>query len=171
VPSTCTAISPSPQHAVRPSLLTYKDGFPILPCIRNEFLSPHLKWNYSLLKPKTASSGTPCSGVTSCRTRRGGTCFTLKWRQRGPRVTSPLGLSLIFSPSPYGWKCLSFYGTTDCRRIKPMDISPYAGTPADPGILVNVPRLATAYDVNRSDPAEPSQVWSSNLRAPRLVIG
>ena len=38
-----------------------------------------------------------------------------------------------------------------------MDISPYAGKPADPGMLINVPRLVTAYYVNRPDPAEPSQ--------------
>ena len=38
-----------------------------------------------------------------------------------------------------------------------MDISTYAGKPADPGMLINVPRLVTAYYVNRPDPAEPSQ--------------
>jgi phosphoglucomutase len=38
-----------------------------------------------------------------------------------------------------------------------MDISPYAGKPADPGMLINVPRLVTAYYVNRPDPAVPAQ--------------
>ncbi len=38
-----------------------------------------------------------------------------------------------------------------------MSISPYAGKPADPGMLINIPRLVTAYYVNRPDPAEPSQ--------------
>jgi phosphoglucomutase len=38
-----------------------------------------------------------------------------------------------------------------------MKISPYAGKPADPGMLINIPRLVTAYFVNRPDPAEPSQ--------------
>ncbi|MGP8050707.1 MAG: phosphoglucomutase (alpha-D-glucose-1,6-bisphosphate-dependent) [Desulfobaccales bacterium] len=38
-----------------------------------------------------------------------------------------------------------------------MDISPYAGKPADPGMLINIPRLVTAYYVNRPDPAVPAQ--------------
>jgi hypothetical protein len=40
---------------------------------------------------------------------------------------------------------------------KLMDISPYAGKPSDRGMLINIPRLVTAYYVNRPDPAEPSQ--------------
>lgn len=38
-----------------------------------------------------------------------------------------------------------------------MDISPYAGKPAEPWMLTNIPRLVTAYYVNRPDPAEPAQ--------------
>src|SRR5208337_4434166 len=41
--------------------------------------------------------------------------------------------------------------------MEPMDISPYAGKPADPGMLINIPRLVTAYYVNRPDPAVPAQ--------------
>jgi phosphoglucomutase len=37
-----------------------------------------------------------------------------------------------------------------------MNISPYAGKPADPGMLINIPRLVTAYYVNRPDPAVPA---------------
>jgi phosphoglucomutase len=33
-----------------------------------------------------------------------------------------------------------------------MSISPYAGKPAEPGMLINVPHLVTAYYVNRPDP-------------------
>jgi phosphoglucomutase len=38
-----------------------------------------------------------------------------------------------------------------------MKISPYAGKPAEESMLVNVPRLVTAYYVNRPDPAVPAQ--------------
>jgi phosphoglucomutase len=38
-----------------------------------------------------------------------------------------------------------------------MSISPYAGKPAGPGMLTNIPRLVTAYYVNRPDPAVPAQ--------------
>ena len=38
-----------------------------------------------------------------------------------------------------------------------MSISPYAGKPAEPGMLINIPRLVTAYYVNRPDPAVPAQ--------------
>ncbi len=38
-----------------------------------------------------------------------------------------------------------------------MSISPYAGKPAEPEMLTNIPRLVTAYYVNGPDPAEPSQ--------------
>ena len=38
-----------------------------------------------------------------------------------------------------------------------MGISPYAGKPADPGMLINVPRLVTAYYVNRPDPGVMAQ--------------
>ncbi len=38
-----------------------------------------------------------------------------------------------------------------------MSISPYAGKPAEPGMLTNIPRLVTAYYVNRPDPAVPAQ--------------
>ena len=34
-----------------------------------------------------------------------------------------------------------------------MDISPYAGKPAEQWMLTNIPRLLTAYYVNRPDPA------------------
>jgi phosphoglucomutase len=38
-----------------------------------------------------------------------------------------------------------------------MAISPLAGKPADPSILVNVPRLVTAYYTGRPDPSVPAQ--------------
>ena len=38
-----------------------------------------------------------------------------------------------------------------------MSISPYAGKVAEPGMLTNIPRLVTAYYVNRPDPAVPAQ--------------
>ena len=38
-----------------------------------------------------------------------------------------------------------------------MSISPYAGKPAEPGMLTNIPHLVTAYYVNRPDPAVPAQ--------------
>jgi phosphoglucomutase len=38
-----------------------------------------------------------------------------------------------------------------------MEISPLAGKPADPSILINVPRLVTAYYTGRPDPSVPAQ--------------
>ncbi len=38
-----------------------------------------------------------------------------------------------------------------------MNISPMAGKPADPSILVNVPKLVTSYYAIRPDPANPAQ--------------
>ena len=38
-----------------------------------------------------------------------------------------------------------------------MSISPYAGKPAEPWMLTNIPRLVTAYYVNRPDPAVAAQ--------------
>src|SRR5664280_2870814 len=38
-----------------------------------------------------------------------------------------------------------------------MSISPDAGKPAEPGMLTNIPRLVTAYYVNRPDAAVPAQ--------------
>ena len=38
-----------------------------------------------------------------------------------------------------------------------MNVSPAAGKPADPSILVNVPKLVTAYYALRPDPADPRQ--------------
>jgi phosphoglucomutase len=38
-----------------------------------------------------------------------------------------------------------------------MSISPYAGKPAEPGMLTNIPRLVTAYYVNRPDPGAPAE--------------
>ena len=38
-----------------------------------------------------------------------------------------------------------------------MSISAYAGKPAEPWMLTNIPRLVTAYYVNRPDPAVPAQ--------------
>jgi len=43
-----------------------------------------------------------------------------------------------------------------------MAISPLAGKPADPSLLINVPRLVTAYYTGRPDPSVP---------APRVVFG
>jgi phosphoglucomutase len=38
-----------------------------------------------------------------------------------------------------------------------MNLSPNAGKPADPSILVNIPRLVTAYYSERPDPDVPAQ--------------
>src|ERR1700690_3375836 len=38
-----------------------------------------------------------------------------------------------------------------------MEVSPFAGKPADPSILINVPRLVTAYYTGRPDPSVPAQ--------------
>jgi phosphoglucomutase len=38
-----------------------------------------------------------------------------------------------------------------------MEISPLAGKPADPALLINVPRLVTAYYTGRPDPSVPAQ--------------
>ena len=43
------------------------------------------------------------------------------------------------------------------RKEKMMGISPFAGKPAEPSMLVNVPRLVTAYYTERPDPAVPEQ--------------
>ena len=43
------------------------------------------------------------------------------------------------------------------NRINAMKISPLAGKPAPPGILVNVPRLITAYYAEVPDPSVPEQ--------------
>jgi phosphoglucomutase len=40
---------------------------------------------------------------------------------------------------------------------KIMKVSPFAGKPAEPGMLVNVPRLITAYYAGTPDPAVPAQ--------------
>src|SRR5579862_8603819 len=42
------------------------------------------------------------------------------------------------------------------RRIE-MSVNPRAGEPADPAMLVNVPRLITAYYEERPDPAVPAE--------------
>ena len=34
-----------------------------------------------------------------------------------------------------------------------MEISPFAGKPADPSLLINVPRLITAYYTGRPNPS------------------
>ena len=41
-----------------------------------------------------------------------------------------------------------------------MEVSPLAGKPADPSLLVNVPKLITAYYTERPDPSVPSQLVS-----------
>ena len=38
-----------------------------------------------------------------------------------------------------------------------MPVSPFAGKPADPSLLINVPRLVTAYYTGRPDPSVPGQ--------------
>src|SRR5215470_17410173 len=38
-----------------------------------------------------------------------------------------------------------------------MPVSPWAGKPADPSLLTNVPRLVTAYYTGRPDPSVPGQ--------------
>jgi len=42
------------------------------------------------------------------------------------------------------------------RKEQQMAISPLAGKPADPSILINVPRLVTAYYTGRPDPSVPA---------------
>src|SRR5208282_2456337 len=43
------------------------------------------------------------------------------------------------------------------QRSASMNISPLAGRPAEPAMLVNVPRLVTAYYAEHPDPAIPAQ--------------
>jgi len=38
-----------------------------------------------------------------------------------------------------------------------MEVSPLAGKPADPSILIDVSRLVSAYYAGRSDPSVPAQ--------------
>ena len=38
-----------------------------------------------------------------------------------------------------------------------MEVSPLAGKPADPSILIDVPRLVSAYDTGRPNPSVPAQ--------------
>jgi phosphoglucomutase len=38
-----------------------------------------------------------------------------------------------------------------------MSVSPLAGKPAEPSMLINVPRLVTAYYTGRPDPSVPAQ--------------
>src|SRR4030095_11334346 len=38
-----------------------------------------------------------------------------------------------------------------------MPVSPFAGKPADPSHLINVPRLVTAYYTGRPDPSVPAE--------------
>jgi phosphoglucomutase len=45
----------------------------------------------------------------------------------------------------------------DSAERKSMAISPLAGKPADPSLLINVPRLVTAYYTGRPDPSVPAQ--------------
>lgn len=39
-----------------------------------------------------------------------------------------------------------------------MKVSPFAGKPAEPAMLVNVPKLVTAYYTDVPDPAMPEQL-------------
>src|ERR1700682_4231219 len=51
-------------------------------------------------------------------------------------------------------------GTDLCaapERPRTMQVSPLAGKPADASILINVPRLVTAYYTGRPDPSVPGQ--------------
>src|SRR5438132_5959448 len=43
------------------------------------------------------------------------------------------------------------------KREQPMPISPLAGKPADQSLLINVPRLVTAYYTGQPDPSIPAQ--------------
>src|SRR5262245_31621393 len=43
------------------------------------------------------------------------------------------------------------------ERKEPMSISPLAGKPADPSLLINVPQLVTAYYTRQPDPSIPAQ--------------
>src|SRR4029453_3713291 len=73
----------------------------------------------------------------------------------GPRVQVSAGQRLPTSqtrnlkPETQLW--------ADYRKERPMPISPLAGKPADPSLLINVPRLVTAYYTRRPDPAVPAQ--------------
>lgn len=53
------------------------------------------------------------------------------------------------------WPKLRSWKTSDDQTV--MKTSPLAGKPAEPGILVNVPRLITAYYTETPDPAVPAQ--------------
>ncbi len=48
-----------------------------------------------------------------------------------------------------------------------MNISPLAGKPAEPGMLVNVPKLVKAYYTDAPDPAEPAERVSFGISGHR----
>ena len=45
-----------------------------------------------------------------------------------------------------------------------MTVSPFAGKPAEPSMLVNVPKLVTAYYTEVPDPLMPEQRGADHLR-------
>jgi phosphoglucomutase len=60
------------------------------------------------------------------------------------------------TPDPRHSLALDF-GFNFGREEQPMAISPLAGKPADPSLLINVPRLVTAYYTGRPAPSIPAQ--------------
>jgi hypothetical protein len=43
-------------------------------------------------------------------------------------------------------------------KVRPMEISNLAGNPADPSLLINVPRLVTAYYTGQPAPGGPKMI-------------
>jgi phosphoglucomutase len=68
----------------------------------------------------------------------------------GKRISPPS------TPDPRHSLALDF-GFNFGREEQQMAISPLAGKPADPSLLINVPRLVTAYYTGRPDPSIPAQ--------------
>ena len=54
-------------------------------------------------------------------------------------------------------ECRALSGETSGKGRSAMQVSPLAGKPADASILINVPRLVTAYYTGRPDPSVPGQ--------------
>jgi len=51
-----------------------------------------------------------------------------------------------------------------------MAISPLAGKPVDPSMLINVPRLVTVYYTGRPDPSVPGQRVTSDFKIAHVTV-
>src|SRR6266704_1921145 len=60
-------------------------------------------------------------------------------------------------PTSGRWSGVRCPETKNEERTKQMAISPLAGKPVDPSMLINVPRLVTVYYTGRPDPSVPGQ--------------